>query len=222
MSSWETATSPEYLVLLAGAFYVAGLAITNQVVLRLLVLAGTGIYIFYYATVASAPLWEAIYISILIMLANLGGLTSLIAGRSRLAIPRAHADIYEKFPDLPPGDFRALMSVARRYCLQEDKQVTVEGTPGDTLYFVLTGSVLVRKQNRAFVLSPGLFLGEIAFLTGAPNSASAWVTEGAEGLDRPVDPGQQGAFVLLQQAPRVIQDGAHAALPFGQIAPGHL
>ncbi|WP_187431150.1 hypothetical protein ROLI_008470 [Roseobacter fucihabitans] len=179
----ESVIIPQNLVYLAGAFYVAGLAITNQIVLRLFILAGTAIYLVYYSTIAENPLWEAIYVSLLIGLANLGGLTALIARNSRLAIPAAHADIYFDFPRLPPGDFRALMKLAHRYTVEEDRQITVEGEPGSKLYFVIKGATLVRKGDQAFVLSPKLFLGEIAFLIGTPSSASAWLEEGAEVLE---------------------------------------
>ncbi|MEE4189143.1 MAG: cyclic nucleotide-binding domain-containing protein [Roseobacter sp.] len=175
--------TPENLVFLAGAFYVAGLAITNQIVLRLFILAGTAVYIFYYSTVAENPLWEAIYVSACIGLANLGGLTSLVARRSRLAIPRAHADIYDDFPALPPGDFRALVKLSKRYRLDEDKQITTEGAAGEKLFFVISGSTLVRKGGQAFVLPPKLFLGEIAFLIDVPSSASTWLEADAEVLE---------------------------------------
>mgnify|MGYP001821539486 FL=1 len=171
------------LVYLAGALYVAGLAITNQIVLRLFILAGTVIYIIYYAIVAEAPLWPAIYVSILIGVANIGGMTSLIARRSRLAIPKEHADIYEVFPNLPPGDFRALMKLANRYTLAKDTQITQENDVGKKLYFVISGQPLVRKGDQAFVLRSNIFIGEIAFLIGRPSSASAWLEEGAEVLE---------------------------------------
>lgn len=175
--------SPENLVYLAGFFYVVGLAITNQIVLRLLVLTGTFVYIVYYAIIAENPLWPAIYVSILIGIANIGGLTSLVARRSRLAIPRQHADIYHTFPPLPPGDFRALMKLAHRHKLTQDTQVTEENNTGRKLYYVISGSTLVRKGDQAFVLPPHIFLGEIAFLIGTPSSASAWLEEGSEVLE---------------------------------------
>ena len=129
------------------------------------------------------PLWAAIYVSVLIGLANIGGLTSLIARNSQLSIPRAHADIYKDFPNLPPGDFRALMKLARRYIVPQDIQITREGETGQKLYFVLSGATLVRKSNRAFALPPKIFIGEIAFLLNTPISGSAWLEEGAEVLE---------------------------------------
>ena len=179
----ETAMTPETLAYLAGATYVAGLAITNQIVLRVMILAGTVLYVLYYATVDERPLWEAIYVSIFIGIATFSGLLTLLARRSRLSIPRAHADIYQDFPDLPPGDFRALMRLASRYKLNEDKQATAEGMPGRKLYYVIDGATLVRKGEQAFVLPPKIFLGEIAFLIGAPSAATTWLSAGSEVLE---------------------------------------
>ena len=179
----EDFLTADNLVYLAGAFYVLGLAITNQIILRLLLLSGTAIYIIYYSIISETPLWSAIYVSLLIGAANIGGLTSLIARRSWLAIPKAHADIYQDFPHLPPGDFRALMKLAKRYRVEQDMQVTREDASGDRLFFIISGSTLARKGDQAFVLPPKIFLGEIAFLTGSVSSASVWLEEGSEVLE---------------------------------------
>lgn len=179
----DYATFTENLVYLAGILYVAGLAITKQVILRLFLLAGTCVYIIYYYNISSDPLWPAIIVSLMIGLANIGGLTSLLARNSWLSIPRAHRDIYASFPDLPPGDFRALMKLARRFIVDHDTQITKEGQPGRKLYFVLKGATLVRKMDQAFALPPKIFIGEIAFLLGIPSSGSVWLEEGSEVLE---------------------------------------
>ncbi|MDW3182240.1 MAG: cyclic nucleotide-binding domain-containing protein [Roseobacter sp.] len=175
--------SPGILVYLAGALYVAGLVTINQIVLRLLILTGTSVYILYYATVAATPLWEAIYVSVMIGTANLIGLSSLLARRSRLAVPRAHADIYRDFPPLPPGDFRSLMKLANRYKVDDERQVTTEGAAGSRLYYVISGATRVQKGDNEFIMPPQFFLGEIAFLIGQPSSASTWLEPGAEVLE---------------------------------------
>lgn len=175
--------SPGALVYLAGTLYVLGLITINQIVLRLLLLSGTGIYILYYFTASSSPLWEAIYVSMMIGTANLIGLSSLLARKSRLAIPRAHADIYADFPPLPPGDFRGLMKLARRYRVDAERQVTTEGQAGTRLYYVISGATRVQKSDSEFILPPKFFLGEIAFLVGQHSSASTWLEPGAEVLE---------------------------------------
>ncbi len=171
------------IVYVAGAFYVAGLIVINQIALRLLILAGTTFYLIYYFNVAEEPLWEAIYISSLILIANIIGILSLLAKKSRFAIPKAYADIYPLMPLLPPGDFRALMKHASRYSLREPKKVTTEGMPGSKLYFVISGNTEVHKGDSRFTLSPHVFLGEVAFLIDDISSASTWLPAGAEVLE---------------------------------------
>ncbi len=175
--------SADVLVYLAGALYVLGLIIIHQIFLRLLILSGTVVYIVYYSTVAQSPLWEAIYVSMMIGTANLIGLGSLLARKSRLAVPRAYADLYRDFPPLPPGDFRSLMKLARRYRVEDERQLTTEGTPGTRLYYVISGATRVQKGDSEFILPPQFFIGEIAFLIGAPSSASTWLEPGAEVLE---------------------------------------
>ena len=133
----ELLTSPETLAYIAGAFYVLGLLIINQVTLRLMVLAGTVFYILYYIYVAAEPLWEAIYISLLIGSANILGLFSLLARNSQWAIPRAHKDIYGHFPGLPPGDFRTLVQLGERKIADQEVKLTTENAPLTKLYLSL-------------------------------------------------------------------------------------
>ncbi len=175
--------SPEFLVYAAGAFYVLGLLIINQVTLRLMVLAGTGLYIVYYATVAATPLWEAIYISLLIGGANLIGLTNLLARQSHLALPHAHKDIYGHFPGLPPGDFRTLMRCAKRSIAEHDLSLTNESAPLTRLYYVIDGETTVTKKGDRFRVPAGVFVGEVAYLTGQRASASTRLKAGSEFLE---------------------------------------
>ena len=144
---------------------------------------GTCIYLLYYFKIADEPLWSAIYISCLIGLANLFGLLSLLARRSRFAIPKAHADIYPLMSLLPPGDFRTLMKLANRHHIKDRKQVTYEGKPGHTLYFVISGVPEVEKGDAKFTMAPHKFIGEIAFLIDGISSASVWLPEGTEVLE---------------------------------------
>lgn len=176
-------STPELLAYIAGGFYVLGLLIINQITLRLMVLAGTGFYILYYFTIASEPLWEAIYISILIGSANIFGLVSLLARNSQLAIPRAHKDIYDHFPGLPPGDFRTLVRLAKRGVAEEEIKLTTQNAPLTKLYYIIDGETAVSKNDDNFRVPGGTFVGEVAYLMGRRASASTRLLKGAEYLE---------------------------------------
>lgn len=179
----EFLMDPKALVYAAGVFYILGLLIINQVTLRLLVLTGTGFYTVYYATVAEQPLWEAMFISVLIGTANLYGLAVLLAGRSRLAIPRAHADIYDHFYKMKPGDFRILMRRAKRHVVPQERPITTEGMPLDRLYYIISGQTYVIKKGDRFNVPEGVFVGEVAYLTGGTAAATTTLAAGSEVLE---------------------------------------
>ncbi len=174
--------TPETLVLLAGATFVLGYLTINQVLLRVFVLVGTVLYIWYYATVAAAPLWEAIYTSLAMGAANLFGLMSLLAQRSRMIVPARHRDIYPQFGNLTPGDFRALIRRAERFSTTEDVLLANEGGASQDLYFIIKGGARVQKLGAEFVLPSGTFVGEVAYLTGKQSAATTELLGGSEVL----------------------------------------
>ncbi|WP_298909139.1 cyclic nucleotide-binding domain-containing protein [uncultured Aliiroseovarius sp.] len=171
--------SSDILVFAAATTFVLGYLIINQVALRIMLLIGTGLYIWYYAVVNDTPLWPAIWASGATGLANLIGLTNLFVRRSKWILPKRDVDIYPAFSALPPGDFRKLMLLARRDKYNKDRVLTTIGTAVPDLYYVISGAVDVQKQDGNFTMHSGNFVGEVAFLTN--NEASASVVMAEEG-----------------------------------------
>ena len=176
----EWLLQPDVLIYLAGGSFVLGYLIINQVILRTMVLIGTLIYILYYATVADQPLWGAIYTSVAMGLANLIGLGLLFVRRSKLAIPEAHRDIYPRFVQLSPGDFRSLMRHAHRFRTLDEEVLTTQGQPVSHLSYIISGNAQVTKRDTFFELPPGVFVGEVAYLQGTPSAATTVLPEGSE------------------------------------------
>ncbi|WP_147103885.1 Crp/Fnr family transcriptional regulator [Tateyamaria sp. syn59] len=174
---------PEWIVLAAGVVFTLGYLIINQVILRLMILTGTLLYIWYYAVAADVPLWEAIYTSIVMGVANVIGLSSLFWRNSPLAVPIAHRDIYPQFEGLPPGDFRELVVRARRYTLDADRDISTEGSAMTSLFYVISGAIQIEKRGERFVMPPRLFVGEVAYLSHQPSAATTRLEAGAEVLE---------------------------------------
>jgi len=167
--------SPELIVALAGGAQILGYLVINQVALRLLLLLGTVLYVWYYLVVADTPLWEAIYLSVLMGVANLIGLGGLYLRRSRFSVPGAHRDIFPRFPDLSPGDFRALMKHGTRRAVYDREQLTQQGQKPQTLTYVLSGGLDVNKDGDNFRMPADVFVGEVAYMQDRPSAASIWV-----------------------------------------------
>lgn len=172
--------SPTLLVGLASGCYALGYLIINQMHLRLLVLIGSAFYVAYYATAAAEPLYGAIYTTLVLSAANLVGITLLTLGRYRIALPKAHTDIYGRFDILNPGDFRRVMAFGERHTLDANQDVTREGAPVDYLYYVIQGQISVAKRGSHFSMPEGLFIGEVAYLLNRPSAATTTLHAGAE------------------------------------------
>lgn len=177
---------PDLLILAAATSYFIGYLIINQVMLRLFILAGTLCYIGYYWTVADTPLWMAIWASVAIGSANLFGLWLLLMSRSRLSIPKQYRALYDSQPhfrDLPPGDFRVLITAARHVTLAERTVLMRENAWNTKLYYLLDGTVEAEKLGHAFDMPAGIFMGEVAYLLEQPASATIAVKPGATVLE---------------------------------------
>jgi CRP-like cAMP-binding protein len=77
------------------------------------------------------------------------------------------------FANLSARHVRGLAKLAKVKRLQPYTVVVREGTPGDSFYLLLEGTVVVRPPGkRAVKLGPGAFFGELALLDNAPRSAT--------------------------------------------------
>lgn len=179
----DTFFTPESLVFLAGLTYVLGYLAINHVVFGLLILLGTGFYIWYYAVAAAEPLWTAIWTSLAIGASTLFGLIALIGRSSRFMIPKTHRDIYPMFHGMVPGDFRALVRMGRRYVVEQDTVITTENAPVQKLHFVTSGSMDTEKKGVAFTLPLKIFVEEVAFMIDRDSSATTVLKAGSEVIE---------------------------------------
>lgn len=182
-SGLEALSLSDFLVLAAAGMFVLGYLILDQILLRIMLLVGTALYIWYYAVVDDTPLWPAIWASVATGTANLIGLFSLLYRRSTLAIPKRYRDLYDSFAQLPPGDFRKLMKAAQRVTRPAGHRLTTAGRPIDTLYYVIDGAVDVEKGGRRFSILKGTFVGEVGYLIGNDASASTALSRDSELLE---------------------------------------
>lgn len=160
---------PQALVLAAGACFVAGYLAINQMILRASLFLGSCLYMWYYFVAADTPLWDAIYMSSLMLVANVIGLISFWLQMSVWIIPCVHRDLYTRFDALPPGDFRDLVQLAHRERFSERQQVTADGEGLDRLYYVISGALEIEKQGERFRMPSGVFVGEVAFTIDMPS-----------------------------------------------------
>lgn len=166
-------------VYLAFAFALAAYLARDELWLRLLMLAASVNYLLFYYFATEEPLWDAILTSGLLAIVNLVVIGIVVTERTTLAMSRQVASIYRSFDMLTPGQFRRIMRLGQIRTADQPVRLTTEGQPVDKLSFVTEGVVVVTKQGRRTEIPARIFVGEIAYATGRPASATVDVLPGA-------------------------------------------
>lgn len=167
-------------VQLALLFHVLGLLARNELLLRGLLLIGTGCYVTYYYYVGSNPLWDAIWASSVIGLTNLTMILVILRERSTWGMSPAMRALYRSFPTLNPGQFRKIMKHADWVTAKTDTQICTKGVRPRYLCIVSSGQMILRGDMGDVPIGPGNFVGEISFLLGGPASADVIAPKGVE------------------------------------------
>lgn len=176
------------LIIGAVGFYFLGFLFRNQIYIRLLVAFGSFLYIIYYATVGTDPLWDAMIGSFMIATASLQGVVLLYWSKLPAAVPKKAQHIYDVIGSIEPGLFRRLYKIATVSTPGETTVLVREGQRAEQLWFLVQGTVhLKRKGSETAVLSQPGFIGEIAWLSGTTASATVIVQPGSELLRWDVD-----------------------------------
>lgn len=180
---WQIGLSIGILVYMAFVFDFFGFLARDELILRLLMLAASVLYLFYYYHVADVPLWDAILTNAVLGGANLAMIVVVVLERTTFSMSPETATLFRQFPMLTPGQFRKLLKCAREVVAAEPVSLTREGAPVAQLWYVHDGAVRIGKAGRETRVESAMFVGELAFLSGAAASASVLAEPGARYLE---------------------------------------
>lgn len=171
--------STSNLIWLAFSLQLLGFAARDELKLRLLMLTGGLTYVVYFVLISGGPLWSSVITNALLVSINLAVTMIVIHERTMLGIKGETADIYRRFSLLRPGQFRKLLKAGEVRTAQGTEALIEEGRPVEALFYVLDGTTLVTKAGQSKRIGADVFLGEVAFLTGSPASATVHLEEGS-------------------------------------------
>lgn len=169
-----------YLGFLCG---VLGFLARDELRLRVFMLSGSALYLFYYYNLAAAPLWEPVITNAVLGYVNIAMIAVIALERTTFAMSRHNESLFHHFTMLTPGQFRRLMKSARAVTAEEPVSLTRQGAPVDRLWYVHHGAVQIDKTGREVRVEDPMFVGELAFITGASASASVTLDAGARYLE---------------------------------------
>lgn len=162
------------IVHLATLGYVLGFLLKNQIILRFLVFCSTVCYIIYYYFYPETPLWGALMGSVLILIANTIGTSSLLYDRFPFRINDEHMPIFKSLKGIAPGEFRRLMKISKTQQSTQEIILTEEFKAPTHLYYLLDSEATANKSGQQFTIPAGNFVGEISFILKG-NKATATV-----------------------------------------------
>ena len=178
MISALLAIDPALYARAALVFYVAGMLVRDGLWLRVLLLLGTGFYILYYFTIGDTPLWDAIFASAMIGVANFFTLFRILIERTTLGMTPERKALFAHFPTMTPGQFRKVMRAGQVRTVDQPEQLVREGEVPSALFYVLGGPIYLDRGGRRIEIQSNIFIGEISFIQGKATNATATVDLG--------------------------------------------
>lgn len=169
-----------YLIHLGAMCYLVCFLFREQLLLRIFAICGDIFYTAYFFVAAGEPLWSALTYSSLNIMINLFMIGMIMQDRRHMPLADNDLRLYQSFTGMSPGDFRRLSRIGRWHSNSNDQTLTEEGKPLDRLFYILEGEFEVLKGERRIPVAAGSFIGEVAFLTRVPASATVVAKSGTK------------------------------------------
>ena len=159
----------EYLIHLGYVITLCALLARDILLLRTLLVVAqliVGTYAFSRG-ILPIGLWNSLFAGI-----NVVWVVLILLDRRRIQLPADLQPIYERhFAALSTREFRRWWALGRREAMRDARLVS-SGVHPEWLYFVLKGTVRVRRgQTTVTELPAGFFVAEMSLLTGHPANA---------------------------------------------------
>ena len=160
-----------YLVHFGYVLMLCGFLARDILILRSVLVAGQAVIAIYAAQIGVLSIagWNTLFASI-----NTVWVVIILRERRRVQIPHEWQPIYRAhFAAMTPREFLAWWRLGQWDALR-DTPLTREGSSPALLYFILDGTVEVRRGKTSIAqLTRGSFVGEMSLITGRPANADA-------------------------------------------------
>ncbi len=187
------------IVHLAALITITGLLMRDQLKLRALVLVGNGLYALYYFVAAPLPLWDAMFWSVAMGIANAVMFVIVWRDRRHRLVDEDALHVFAALQTMTPGDFRRLMALGSVRATPMPLELTRRGELPGRLWFVIAGKIVIERDDRRITIERPMFIGEVAFLLGEPATATVTLAAGGRYVRWDVD----RLRALLEQRPQI-------------------
>lgn len=168
----------DYIVHAGSAVFLIAYIVRDQLLLRAFVVIGTILYVIYYLLLPD-PLWSPLVWNSLFIIINCVMMFVIYKDRAMFSMSEEEEKLYRIFYTLSPGEFRTLMRISTWTKADKVETITTKGEVPEHLFFILDGDVSIRREKKSFNAGPGVFIGELAFLTKNPATATVKINKNA-------------------------------------------
>ena len=173
--------SSDILVHIGSFLLLLAYLVRDQILLRAVIILGTIFYIVYYIFM-EAPLWSALLWNVSFVVINLIMIVVIYSDKTSFVMSEKEAKLYQVFYTLSPGEFKKLLKIADWFDGSSEEKITTEGEIPSRLYFIINGEALIARDDKKFIVGPNVFIGELAYLTKKPATATVKLTNKVVGI----------------------------------------
>ena len=168
--------SSDILVHIGSFLLLLAYLVRDQILLRAVIILGTIFYIVYYILM-EAPLWSALLWNVSFVVINLIMIVVIYSDKTSFVMSEKEAKLYQVFYTLSPGEFKKLLKIADWFDGSSEEKITTEGEIPSRLYFIINGEAVIARDDKKFIVGPNVFIGELAYLTKKPATATVKLTD---------------------------------------------
>ena len=173
--------SSDILVHIGSFLLLLAYLVRDQILLRAVIILGTIFYIVYYIFM-EAPLWSALLWNVSFVVINLIMIVVIYSDKTSFVMSEKEAKLYQVFYTLSPGEYKKLLKIADWFDGSSEEKITTEGEIPSRLYFIINGEALIARDDKKFIVGPNVFIGELAYLTKKPATATVKLTDKVVGI----------------------------------------
>ncbi len=159
---------------IANVLFGAAYLVRGMLWLRLLSIVACLIMACFNYYAAGEPLWVAIYWNVFFSVVNTVQVWVLLRERSAVSFTDEEKELYETmFQQMSPVEFMKILRTGHWTSLEPGETFIRQGLEVTEIHLVSHGTVVVDiGEDKKVELKDGAFLGEMAFVSGAPASGS--------------------------------------------------
>ena len=168
----------QFLVFNVGAaVFLVGFLIRDVVLSRAVFAVGVAVFVYGFA-LGDGNFFALIW-AVVVLLVNMAVIWASLRDRFTTPLSPEEQALAKEMPQFSDGDFRRLIQSCSWQTLDASLQLTEQGKPSKTLYYIVAGGATVTKSGKELEVGDNLLIGEISFSQDVPATATVHAHEGS-------------------------------------------